>query len=682
MELIYLWINGYKNLNNLSLIFDKKYEDYSKYDEERKIFYLDLRQENNSLGLFKEHNLNITTIIGENGSGKSNILDVIFDITKNNQSKIDYDYCLVITINEKLYYCKSNKVSIETDEIEEISEELKQEFLWNTLIFRPFSKKIKNDIDDKPLGYDFKHKFQNKINNGFYYDRFDEKETTQVLATIYKKLNKTLLINENRQLEFNSFRWEFSISDCLSYMSDRLKRTAGELNDRAGYILFSNIENNVKKTFFEILKRIESFEIEKKTLNEDYIYKELFPKAYFYSAIFELATFIYHIDGLMKKEVFKKYPEDNKDYKILDKSYNESYSISNDIIQELVLKFEFKENIHTIEFINAIIEVINDRIIKDRMLSYDIDLKVLDIVMDNLQKYIYLLGDKKDYFDSLFQKHFEYITNKSLFILRDDDSLKMDKLKDISFTTYSEYNELNDLLPSTFINQFFLINLYNKKNTNYTFNDLSSGEQRILRFFSDLCYCGTNLKEKHIYLFDEMDLSWHPEWQRKMIYYIMSVMKSYRQNAYINILIATHSPFILSDMPKENVILITKKELYGNAEVSKKELVTFGANIHSLFADSFFLKSTVGEFAKNKIKEIMNLLKDPTTPSLDIKTTEKMKKTIQEIGEPVIKNQLLRLFSMFQDEDLKRYKSLSKENRDLRKKNKELMDKLNDQDGE
>ena len=68
----------------------------------------------------------------------------------------------------------------------------------------------------------------------------------------------------------------------------------------------------------------------------------------------------------------------------------------------------------------------------------------------------------------------------------------------------------------------------------------------------------------------------------------------------INVTLITHSPFVLSDIPSENILCLSRSkedELQGN---------TFAANIHDLFNNTFFLPYTVGELARKEIREIVD----------------------------------------------------------------------------
>ena len=74
---------------------------------------------------------------------------------------------------------------------------------------------------------------------------------------------------------------------------------------------------------------------------------------------------------------------------------------------------------------------------------------------------------------------------------------------------------------------------------------------------------------------------------------------------HFNIIVVTHSPFILSDIPQDNVLFL--KDGKNDNEVC--DFKTFGANIHDLLRTSFFLENgLVGEFANNKIEELLTLL--------------------------------------------------------------------------
>ncbi len=111
----------------------------------------------------------------------------------------------------------------------------------------------------------------------------------------------------------------------------------------------------------------------------------------------------------------------------------------------------------------------------------------------------------------------------------------------------------------------------------------------------------------------------------------------------IQFIISTHSPFMLSDIPQKNIIFLDKDE-QGNCKVVdglKDKKQTFGANIHTLLSDSFFMEDgLMGEFAKGKIDEVIDYLNNKDTK---IKDDEQAQQLIDIIGEPIVKNQLQKM---------------------------------------
>ena len=68
----------------------------------------------------------------------------------------------------------------------------------------------------------------------------------------------------------------------------------------------------------------------------------------------------------------------------------------------------------------------------------------------------------------------------------------------------------------------------------------------------------------------------------------------------INIVIVTHSPFILSDMVQDNILYLE------NGERKIVEGYTFGANYYDLLYNSFFFeKNAIGEVATRVITDMI-----------------------------------------------------------------------------
>lgn len=141
------------------------------------------------------------------------------------------------------------------------------------------------------------------------------------------------------------------------------------------------------------------------------------------------------------------------------------------------------------------------------------------------------------------------------------------------------------------------------------FEYLSSGEKQQAYTISSLVYHLKNLDSvendnssnertsyKYVQLIlEEVELYFHPEMQRKFLRSLLDGIR--RANLthikWVNVCVVTHSPFVLSDIPSRNVLALKKD----NSEVGK--FPCFGANIHDMLRHSFFLEDgTAGDYAQ------------------------------------------------------------------------------------
>ena len=203
---------------------------------------------------------------------------------------------------------------------------------------------------------------------------------------------------------------------------------------------------------------------------------------------------------------------------------------------------------------------------------------------------------------------------------------------------------------------------------------LSSGEKQKVHSISSIIYHIINLNsvsnynaknasnnEFHSYhylniVLDEIELYYHPEWQRTYIKDMLDAIGkiTFTNIAFIkglNILFLTHSPYILSDIPISNVLKLNK----GNPLSSLSEPQTYGANIYDLLTDSFFLeKYYIGEKARLDIEKIINTLRSDEKKKIEPNFNEnpqEIKKRIEIISEDFLRNKLLQMYFKKYDDD-------------------------------
>lgn len=240
----------------------------------------------------------------------------------------------------------------------------------------------------------------------------------------------------------------------------------------------------------------------------------------------------------------------------------------------------------------------------------------------------------------------------------------------------NNFQEIIYFLPPAIFNSE--LSIYKKGDINKTFklSSLSSGESQLIAALQTCYYHLLNLESIHWsdstiittskddlkntvpyesvnIVFDEIELYFHPEYQRQFISNFINGINLLPLNNIkeLNIIFSTHSPFILSDIPSQNILRLDLNE-EGKSEPQPTIEQTFGANIHDLLANDFFLKDGfMGEFAKGKIHDLIHFFtyneheaKSVTNKSSIREWSEdESKQLIDLIGEPVLRNSLLSL---------------------------------------
>ena len=215
--------------------------------------------------------------------------------------------------------------------------------------------------------------------------------------------------------------------------------------------------------------------------------------------------------------------------------------------------------------------------------------------------------------------------------------------------------DIQEYLPPSFFQIEILMNRFENgervNNTPIPIEQMSAGERQYLYTFCTYIYHVLNLlsiQESHRVryrninlILDEVEICFHPEFQRRFVYELLGYIKRLfmNRNASFNILIATHSPFILSDIPQSNILYLEDGKMVMPENIKNP----FAANICDILYQSFFLKQGfVGEFARNKIKRMIERLL-PGGYFLE-KNEAEYHLLMELIGDPFLKMQLQQLY--------------------------------------
>ena len=217
---------------------------------------------------------------------------------------------------------------------------------------------------------------------------------------------------------------------------------------------------------------------------------------------------------------------------------------------------------------------------------------------------------------------------------------------------------IDDLVPPP----IFDVNIClrnNETGDDVQFETLSSGERQQVYSISSLLYHLSNINsvwfdtngQRVVYdhlnvILEEIELYFHPELQRTYLKRLFDGIKQVDipNIKSLNICFVTHSPFVLSDIPARNILALKKD----TRDTEKISLSTFGANIHEMLKNSFFLKNgSIGDYASWVITQIIESLQNVADKKEIINTDVELHNKIMLIDEPIIRNVLLREYHKF-----------------------------------
>lgn len=644
----YLWIDDYKNIKKKDFNFSNKY-NFIFNEQEMQLDKTALK----TFHLFGEKISNITGVVGENGSGKTNILDFLSSISTEWYTNIKKKF--IVIFDDKIIYYLGESIKLKSKTIKESNF---IPFEYTDLKEMNANNKYKYHIDginkifkDKGIDYNYSTIFYSDEIHNYYretsylnknYDRYFNISSNYLLQynTIEEKQIEEYMIGEaTRTILF--FKDNYKTFDLFNLPKKLyIKLNTNILNRKFG--LISSYDKQVPLSEFDgILKEINVYKNqEKEKLSNSDKYKVELLQSLLSIFILNTSSYKYkdssHMISFsvsMAKEVLKKDGNIIENLlRVLDE-FNEGYN-------EILIKLLEVEKIH--EKYNKEYKEIKDIItdhekskvqewnelgfsqIDNKLSSFESVVGKKNIVEKACKQLEKIRNFVNDFFDHIDKS---LINNSIVFDFESQES---------SFNIdYFKYfiNAYTDIFPDHYKFPIFL----------YDFDIiLSSGQQKILTFFSRLYYLICEEKKvtkgNILILIDEPDSYLHPEWQRLLLdYFIKFINDLYKnENAKIQIILTSHSPFVVSDLPKENIIMLGDK--------IRDLKNTFGSNIHTLLSNEFFMKSTIGAFAKSKIDEVLDILNRGDVKEINEKE-DYINYIISIIGEPIIKNKLRKMLS-------------------------------------
>lgn len=688
MELIGLIIKKYNNISwNEPIIFN------SNYTIEWKNQHLKVNKVEDSVSNFYGDSIsNITAIVGNNGVGKTTILDLI-GCTKEERKYHSFDssYCLIFFDSNVLL--EMFNFDIESIEINSHIEQINK--LEYTGIYKS------STVEDSQI--DNMYYFQSskvlrgyEDYNGLIRRRYGNSKQFSLKDAKSKFDAYKLLVDKRFISNSSNYKWEIRINT--------FEKTLDDLTDycfRKVLPLDWKYEFNFNKYISTALFKDDDSQIFDSKYNS------------YFENFFSLPDITKALEELDKYTEQKNY--NNIDEAREDEEFQQRFSRLISEFKHFVVSdrfgFIFKEFFGEVSF--------EEFLEKGLALSFN-ELQILNVLVDT---YMYIrdlyfpnynkefnAGDIVANWESLFKDITIFFKQLlGLEFVREDDggfvgnNLSYDKFKElgvepsndiveyINFTAQflREFYQVNDNLKSIdaqscivkidfedqsvkdFINELRItidftekrkINLINERGEAIWFQVrevTSKGEKNLVDLVALIKT--KSFEGNYIILVDEIEEGLHLEWSRRLINFLINEFNQFL-NAKIQLIFTTHSPFMLSDIKNGNVICLVKDEEDVKVKLMRN---TFAKNIQEIMHDDMFIKDIYGEFAISKINNIIKEL-DPLQDlnnHVNYLTKENLLSEIDMISEPLLRNKLYEMYEKkFQESTIEnRIKQLKSE---------------------
>ncbi|MCX6074927.1 MAG: AAA family ATPase [Campylobacterales bacterium] len=316
--------------------------------------------------------------------------------------------------------------------------------------------------------------------------------------------------------------------------------------------------------------------------------------------------------------------------------------IEEDVKIECCFKFD--------DILTARLEAEFIRYIHKQYADYDEDMEILDNNVDEVS-FDDIDNDANEVsFDNV--DHYEFLTHIYKFHIQNIESMEKNIDKFYTLLKQKEFSisKTNKKLQNMFLKRYIDYIDYDFVDKNgQEFHNLSHGQKSIYGQMINLLYkLDMSAERNFLFFLDEPDLSLHPKWQQKFLSdfittFTSSISGNNKRQQKIHLIFTTHSPFLISDLARKNIVFLDTDEK-GKSKIAyglENKDETFGANILTLLSDGFFMEDFMGEFAKRKIQNAINFLNNADS---NITSKEEVWSIIKIIGEPFLQSSLTTMY--------------------------------------
>lgn len=130
--------------------------------------------------------------------------------------------------------------------------------------------------------------------------------------------------------------------------------------------------------------------------------------------------------------------------------------------------------------------------------------------------------------------------------------------------------------------------------------ELSDGEHQLLHSLG-LCLLFRNTNS--LFLLDEPETHFNPQWRANFISRLRQCFPT-DSNVSREMLITTHTPFLISDSEPSKVLVFKKDESTRKVSITNPEYNTLGASINKITMNTFGKRETIGAYAQGILNDL------------------------------------------------------------------------------
>jgi len=635
-HICYIYIFEYKCLKNIEFVLDSHYS--YRFGPDNKTLTI-TKNKSFPTNFWGNNIYSVTALVGNNGSGKSTTMSFLLDFLVEGSASQSVNGIIVYENNGKLFYYGNVSTFFEDKPLESINTSLGlKDSLWKIPCFY-YSGHFSPNINDDP---------RNSHLMGSYF----ASDNMCLVEDLQNDTNDDSLHMQQPLINYlNSYVAQNNYRICTMLANSRLSSVIKEFTWPRYVVIginksgITSIRNSIKKEELIREKQKQTYYSDAKSLkNYADVYRSEgeYEKALeYYKKAMEIRRSelgkVHSLTATNYNDIAETYEKMGNYDKALE-NYKKAMELSYDEDPSFMDK-DSKENSVSISIPPFKSDF--DPSSEDYFFSELIYNNLLNIINDkwNWKNGFGIINDWQGQLNSTTP----VLKQLFVFIKRIDDEEKKETLKFLyemlieiqNLTTYK-----NDGFGKGFLfidcmkNKDNLINLGEKvlKNNKFyltsrffdffyaqtldTTTMLSSGEQKLLDLFSRLYDAivlrpdkFSNLQSPSLLMLDEAEIGFHPDWQRRylklVIDFIDTLNMIYPKLSDYQIVISTHSPILLSDIPKCCTNYLKRKNGQTVKANSDEISETFAENVFQLYRRSFFMEDgLVGEFARGKINRL------------------------------------------------------------------------------